>query len=455
MDFDFSKAQDDPESQSAKQAQEEGLLISSSAQKLSDEQLTEEGDDFVKRVLETETEPVKSDTLREHIRTGSRPEKTEVEVASEIIKQADANLVEKEPEPKPDTAVRSSSAAGGVFFTAAELSRLEDTANRYLLEPLLPTVGTAILAGMPDTGKSQFARQLSIVISQGREEFLGFKLNTPHRRVIYVATEDDKLNIKFLSNQQHNGLGLVAEDNHNLEFFIAGAFSSEAIVKILKKRLTEKPADLVVIDGLGDVFQGEDSNSNMQCRRTINEFDQIAKGHNCLLLFLHHLNKAGYGQAPNQQHVQGGSGLVQKVRSVLQLSSGEGNTKRLSMIKGNYTPQNYKKNSIELEFDPENFIFSKTGNEMRNEDLGGEYQSKEDTKYTELLRRAKGIFSENQQLKFGEFCASHGKYTNKGIATAKRDNKAMLDMGIIVKADDDMHYQLAPHTSLLATPPSA
>ncbi len=40
-----------------------------------------------------------------------------------------------------------------------------------------------------------------------------------------------------------------------------------------------------------DIFKGGDTNNNMAMRNTVKIFDKIAKNHNCLILFVHHINK--------------------------------------------------------------------------------------------------------------------------------------------------------------------
>ena len=63
----------------------------------------------------------------------------------------------------------------------------------YLMEPIFPQKGTAVLAGKPDIGKSQFARQLCIQVALGLEEIIGFQIKAVHNRSIYVATEDNEI----------------------------------------------------------------------------------------------------------------------------------------------------------------------------------------------------------------------------------------------------------------------
>jgi RecA-family ATPase len=212
------------------------------------------------------------------------------------------------------------------------------------------------LAGKPDTGKSQFARQLCIQVALGLTTLL-ILINPIHNRSIYVATEDNLEATRFLLSKQMNGLNSVPKEN--LRFIFADTMEQEEILKELDKQLTEAPADLVVVDSFGDIFKGGDSNNNMAMRNTVKIFDKIAKNHNCLILFVHHINKGAYRQAPGQEHIQGGAGLMQKVRLGIQLSEGENNTRYFTVVKGNYCPKEYKQNSIILGFFRRNIFIYK------------------------------------------------------------------------------------------------
>jgi len=276
-------------------------------------------------------------------------------------------------------------------YNAVELLARGEVEQQYLMEPIFPQKGSAVLAGKPDTGKSQFARQLCIQIALGEKTFIDFELNPIHNKSIYVATEDNEDATRFLINKQFGGLGKQAVEN--LRFIFADTMNQEEIIKNLNEQLTLEPVDLVVIDSFGDIFQGNDSNNNMAMRNTVKTFDKIGKEHNCLVLFVHHINKAAYRVAPGQEHIQGGAGLVQKVRLAIVLSEGEGNIRYFTVVKGNYCPKMYKENSLELNFSEECFLFSNTGKLIPTNELGTstETNNKEE-KYNELETIAMSIF---------------------------------------------------------------
>jgi KaiC/GvpD/RAD55 family RecA-like ATPase len=320
-----------------------------------------------------------------------------------------------------------------VIYNAVELMEMGEDETRYLIEPIFPQKGSAVIAGKPDTGKSQFARQLCIQVALGIKEFIGFKINPIHNKSIYVATEDNLEATRFLLSKQVNGLGEKAKEN--LRFMFADTMEQEEILTQLENALTEEPADLVVVDSFGDIFKGGDTNNNMAMRNTVKAFDKIAKQYNCLILFVHHINKGAYRVAPGQEHIQGGAGLVQKVRLAIQLSEGEGNIRYFTVVKGNYCPKEYKQNSLELNFSEETFLFSNTGRLIPTSDLGTQpdIKQKED-KINELEDIATEIFSDNL-ISYSTFVKKYCDLKNKGVATAKRVHASLVKLEIIEKCN--------------------
>lgn len=318
-----------------------------------------------------------------------------------------------------------------VVFNAVELMAMGNLEPKYLMHPIFPQKGSAVLAGKPDTGKSQFARQLCIQVALGHKKFLDFDLSPVHKRSIYVATEDNQEATTFLMSKQFKGLN--EEVVENIRFIFADTMDQEEILIKIDEELKLCPADLVVVDSFGDIFKGSDSNNNMAMRNTVKLFDKIAKEHNCLVLFVHHINKAAYRQAPGQEHIQGGSGLVQKVRLAIQLSEGEGNKRYFTVVKGNYCPKEYKQNSLELLFSEEDFLFTNTGILIPTAELGTQPDNlKTEEKYNELEVTALTIFSDNL-VSYGNFVKEFCRITGKSVPTAKRAHSNLVKFGLIVK----------------------
>ncbi len=317
------------------------------------------------------------------------------------------------------------------IFNGVELMEMGGVEQRYLMAPIFPQKGTAVLAGKPDTGKSQFARQLCIQIALGQKEFIGFEINPVHSKSIYIATEDNLEATQFLLNKQVTGLKEKATEN--IRFMFADTMEQEEILKQLDKALTDEPADLVVVDSFGDIFKGNDSNNNMVMRNTVKLFDKIAKKHNCLVLFVHHINKGAYRIAPGQEHIQGGSGLTQKVRLAIILSEGLGNIRYFTVVKGNYCPKEYKQNSLELIFSEETFLFTNTGNLIPTSDIGTKPDGMRKKETINKFEDAAQAVMSNEPLTYGEIVKQFCEITGKSEPTVKRAIKNLVDSGFIEK----------------------
>ncbi len=246
------------------------------------------------------------------------------------------------------------------LYTAEELVLLAGTTKvDFLWENFIPRVGVVLLVGQPDTGKSQLAKQLSAFVANKQQSFLGFELSAPIGRSIYVSTEDDLQPTGVGISLQNKALRFSNNQNFLVRFL--GDETLDELLTSLTRTLKSQPCDLVTIDAFGDIFDGPDSNSNVAMRKIVKKINLFAVNNNCCVLLVHHLNKAGYGSTPSQKHVQGGSGLAQKVRAVMQLSNSEGAQRKFSVTKGNYTPKQYKDNWLELDFDEESLIFTTEG----------------------------------------------------------------------------------------------
>lgn len=234
-----------------------------------------------------------------------------------------------------------------------------------LLEPLLPKVGLACLAGSSDTGKSAFLRQLSMAVSAGQLTFLGMRLCSSHHSAIYVSTEDDETANAYLIGRQNKQLGLSPTALRGLRFI----FDCENVVAELDKRLTAHPADLVVVDCFSDLYMGSMNESN-QVRLFLNQYSQLANRHQCLVIFLHHCGKRTEHFMPSKHNLLGSQAFEAKMRLVLELRSDVADVtyKHLCCVKGNYLSADYKTESIKLQFS--SFLtFTETGERVPFENL--------------------------------------------------------------------------------------
>lgn len=242
---------------------------------------------------------------------------------------------------------------GKYIFTGEELLNLNIGKLECLIEPIFPKTGVVALAGSSDTGKSSFLRQLGCAIVTGEKDFLGFKINTKHKNVIYVSTEDDKYAIAYLLNKQ-NDKKMKPEEYKNFRVI----FDTDDIISRLEASLKKQPADCIILDTFTDLYDGELNASN-KVRGFINKYRQLAIKYNCLIIFLHHTGKRTENLPPSKDNVLGSQGFEGKMRLVLELRKDIKNTenRHLCIVKGNYIETNDKEKSYLLKFN-ENMKFS-------------------------------------------------------------------------------------------------
>lgn len=238
-----------------------------------------------------------------------------------------------------------------------------------LLEPIFPKQGLVSLIGSSDTGKSTFLRQLALSVVLGLDDFIGYKLNTETRNVIFISTEDDPASVSISIKKplekllkQHK----VDESLLNHLKFIFDVDLSEKsdknLIKQLDNDLSEKGADLIIVDAFTDIFSG-DINSSTKVREFLNVFSKLSKQHDCLILFLHHTGKHTNKYVASKNNALGSQAFEAKMRVLLELKQHPHNDmqRTLTIAKGNYISTEIKKYIKVLDFDEKHLLFSDTG----------------------------------------------------------------------------------------------
>jgi RecA-family ATPase len=239
---------------------------------------------------------------------------------------------------------------------ADEILNLDGDTLPCLVDPIFPKQGLIGFAGSSDTGKSSLLKQLATSIARGESEFLGFPTNVKHRSVIYVSTEDDIHAVKVVLKKQRK-----KASRSNAVKGLRFLFNSEKLYKQVESELKREPADLVIIDALSDIVQG-DMNMSSTIRPFLENFSNLSKKHECLIIFLHHTSKKSEGTVPKKGNLLGSQGFEAKCRmvSLLVRDNLEPQLRHFCIVKGNYLGDEYKDNSFVLDF-MEDLTFKNTG----------------------------------------------------------------------------------------------
>lgn len=228
-----------------------------------------------------------------------------------------------------------------------------------LVKLVIPRVGIGAMVGPSDAGKSANLRQGAMSIVYG-SHWNGFPTNAKHHSVIYCSTEDDEQAMSWLIRKQNKGLGHDPAFMQGLRFI----FDTSDLLNSLDHKLTDNPADMVIVDAFTDLY-GKSMNDTNQVRNYLQDFSQLAQRHQCFVMFLHHLGKRKEDESPSKHNILGSQGFESKMRVVFDLRADLSNPelRHLSIVKGNYLPRDYKRESFVLRFD-ENMLFHNTGERL-------------------------------------------------------------------------------------------
>jgi len=289
-------------------------------------------------------------------------------------------------------------------LNAFELLNFNITETPKLVEPFFQKVGLASLVGTSDAGKSMFLRHLSLCIVLGLDNFIGFKLNTTSKNVLYLSTEDDHNSVSFTLRSQ---ILKIIETNKNLDLQLLNnlefAFNSDDFLAVLINKLKTKKYDLVVIDAFADIYTRE-INANTQVRQFLNLFDKLSKKYNTLIVFLHHTGKRTNYSSPNKDNIIGSQAFEAKMRAVIELrpSFKADDIKELWILKANFLANSFKKNSYKLNL-TKDLVFENTG--LRGSKLDNDKKNNPEIieKVTELHKSGKSLRAIETELKNTEF----------------------------------------------------
>lgn len=295
-------------------------------------------------------------------------------------------------------------------ITAADLLRRKVESIPCLIEPIFQRVGLAAVAGSSDVGKSAFLRQLAFEVGTGQSHFLGWPIRAKHRSAIYVSTEDDENATAYLLYSLNKQRQRNPADCNGLRF----VFETHDLLNELDRRLTQAPADLVVVDAFGDLYTG-DANKTNQIRQFLHDYSQLAQKHECLVLWLHHTGKRTDDEAPSKHNVIGGQGFEGKMRLLVELRRDHHDHSRrhLCIVKGNYLPDEYKTDSYVLQF--ENFLFQQTSERIAFDQLAKPKEEKEEGQLRyNRIQEARSVGHKGQAL------AAHLGWTKAYISQIER-----------------------------------
>lgn len=310
----------------------------------------------------------------------------------------------------------------GKFISGLDLLNLNTEFIPMLYDDLIPQVGVWALVGASDTGKSMMLRQLAMCVA-GNMPFLEMECKATHKRAVVVCTEDDDFATSYLLRKQNKSIRLNDEQSMNVQFL----FDTDNLIESIENELKQTPADLVIIDAFGDVYDGKDLNQNNQVRTFLNKFTQLANKYKCSIGFLHHTGKRTGDLAPSKHNAIGSQGFEAKMRLVieLRLDVNSPDLRHFCVVKGNYIPQGMKNSSIVVKMD-DNLTFSATGERVEysklTEGAGGKLEKIDPSQITDEMHHScvRKLLISNKQYSKNELVEKLMHYWTRSDKVARR-----------------------------------
>jgi RecA-family ATPase len=226
---------------------------------------------------------------------------------------------------------KDADSTGAIDLTEpASLSDCEIPVRRWVVEGLIPANTVTMLGGDGGVGKSLLAMQLATACAMGGT-FLG--LNVERSRVLAIFCEDsvDELHrrqaqinrakkIAFGDLRDIRWASRVSSDNTLIRFGQNDEIEATSLLSSLRVRLTDFQPGLLILDGLSDVFAGNENNRG-HAKRFIANLSGLCVDHALTVLLLAHPSLAGLNSGSG---ASGSTGWNAAVRSRLFLERPKG-----------------------------------------------------------------------------------------------------------------------------------
>jgi hypothetical protein len=262
-----------------------------------------------------------------------------------------------------------------ITHSYAELFDTKDEEQKFLIPELLPANVVTMFIGEDGIGKTQICNQLALHIAFGYTNFLGLSLNTTHKRVLIIATEDSKSKwIKAAFKQARKMEPGHDPKNVGVYFMEASIFDEFISLKDeLESWLSKMKFDLIIGDAFSDIFGLIDGeiNSNSDARKLISYFQHVCDKFETTMIIIHHAAKTKIVPKQREGKIflekndsQGAGAITQKPRTVWALSNdpksispdGLSYTNYLHVVKANLMGKTYVQNALQLKFTTKDLI---------------------------------------------------------------------------------------------------
>ena len=207
-------------------------------------------------------------------------------------------------------------------ISAMELLGQEFDELQFLLDPILPAVGLAMLAGPPKAGKSWFCLDIAQQLTDEGHE------------VYYIAAEDNSRRLKERLQQKTFKFPLKLKIHAGLSQTHPVPRGEDAITYIEEIYKKHKPS-CIMIDTVASVLKPSANTKNYDV--TVREYEAIRQLATCLgiaILVVHHTKKqTDFIQTPIER-ILGSTGIPATVETLLVMQNINGSMDRSIFVTG-------------------------------------------------------------------------------------------------------------------------
>ena len=207
----------------------------------------------------------------------------------------------------------------------------------YLVEGLWTVNDTLMLFGVGGTGKSLFALNLAIALTDPSvESFLDRFPVRKKCKVLMLQSEVSIVGFNDRVKKIYGNKALPIEVGENIkmvaysdDIITSGDFNNDKFFESIKKILTENDQDVLVIDPLIS-FHNEDENANTQMRRVLDRIKILGQETKTSILIIHHSGKSNLGN--NNAGGRGASSIGDWASSSIELKVKDKNSDTYELV---------------------------------------------------------------------------------------------------------------------------
>lgn len=177
-----------------------------------------------------------------------------------------------------------------------------------------------LFVGVSKTGKTTFAENFAISLTVGKLSFYGKEIKGGPKKVLFINLEESprmrssRLR-KQISRLNPQEMVLFSENYLTPALDFIESVTSDKDWKILRDCIEESDAEIVVIDSLTHLFQGQ-IESSQECVKFVNKFREYVTSSGKTIIVIHH-NTKGNDRPIEQDNIAGSRVILQEFEYAL------------------------------------------------------------------------------------------------------------------------------------------